>query len=1293
MPKLRLDPALKHISSVYIDKVQKTVRDATKKRINQNSLKLITNISDDMRKKIEDVLKEGETAGRSVAATASKLLKTGLDKGPFKSARRRAYLIARTELHRARQLGALDIFKAAGINYVVWMGIPEDGRICVYCKAKHGRNYHIDNIEEKPPLHPRCRCRLLPSDYQLEITPRRKGVTKMKITPTSHDYKYVVKLGKSLEKADVYIRTRFGKKEIVHKPIKWRITFADGKHVIIESKNRLLAMQEAKKHSNLTIQSVSVHDLEKSIFQKSESKYSCVLAELNPLMAKKVKEIIKLIDPEDLHEKTEDEDEPHITVLYGLHTEVPEDAKEVLRGTEFPLDASVVCAEVFKPEGRDYDVLVLSANSPDIEELNDKLGKLPNTTDFEFYHPHITVAYLKRGRGDKYQNIVTGLEGKALKFNVLEFSDKEQKKTEIDIEKARSHKYIKREGVKGNYKYTYPDDEIISTSLFPYPEKFIREKLKSGVVTDLKATIIWRSAGSTEALVEINGIKFVIDNSNRLKMAGVTTDYSKRDVIIPVAGKTGGELNEYLKQFPKLGKDDFPPSEVITEKVQKIAKQYNLKDVKLVGGSVRELNILDNELKKIAEHVTIDGHAGTGRNGGLEIDLGKIKDVASAAGVYDIDTNILTVSEIGWALAHEIGHYICVQNKTWDYDFFDLVEGDFLRQNIPGEKGEWIGLKQQMVGWVNKNISSAPAFFSDAYIPENKEAMFRQAVGNLILKLADYYATAPGLKDSIETEAARYPDFVANLRGWRNVSSDVQVQEPNLLSLGLDDPGPSDSEVMYNYELNVNEIFARVVHTYVNESATREFEYNPEYYLIVKEFGDKYLKTGLIKSFIILEKARSHKYIRREGLPGRYSYFYPEQKEQGITRKDLDDILNSPYVSSDEKIITNVLDEYWDDPDTKKLIAIRNQVLEDVRKKLQGIHYDENNLKRRLLTYSLEVNDYASHFPAIVYVSSSPTDEMTIGLELHQDGHFEMFEGNEEATPETLDLVNNLLGVGNKKIRVWSNQSHEIAEKIRAGTIPKGIFVSPKREVAEAYWGEGRELVNFEIPLKNLSQVSDIDWQVRESVRQDQIEDPLRFADRGIYETKSGKMVESPTTLDWKDLSLEDLKKLDQETIISVKFSGGRGGTSRQKIKVKRLILFNPAKQEIEGPEGTYEHRLATGLVKSNKKIGKSFDKTKFVLNKDRARAMIHRLHKSKVKYVPFRTDYGDITWAKRTERGFLLKNVRFGKGDAILLKAGRIGKITSVGKDGVTARDDTGNKYQILNKSITIVKQRRLEK
>jgi tRNA nucleotidyltransferase (CCA-adding enzyme) len=187
-----------------VSKVPKTVIERTKAHINNDALKLITNISEDMRAHIGDLLKEGEEAGRPIAATASKLLKTGLDKGVFKSARKRAYLIARTELHRARQEAAVDIYKAAKIEMVKWVGIPDDGRICEKCLALHGKNFHIDNVEVYPPLHPRCRCRLLPADYQLDIEvkkQKKEHVVNFKILPNPKDYKYVVKI-KKFKKSD-----------------------------------------------------------------------------------------------------------------------------------------------------------------------------------------------------------------------------------------------------------------------------------------------------------------------------------------------------------------------------------------------------------------------------------------------------------------------------------------------------------------------------------------------------------------------------------------------------------------------------------------------------------------------------------------------------------------------------------------------------------------------------------------------------------------------------------------------------------------------------------------------------------------------------------------------------------------------------------------------------------------------------------------------------------------------------------------------------------------------------------
>ena len=217
MPRVaKFDP--KDITTIYEQKVARRVIDATKSRINRDSLKLITNISNDMRDRIGELLKEGEEAGRSVAATASKLLTTGLDKGVFRSARKRAWLIAKTELHRSRQLAAIDIYKANNIKLVKWVVIDDD-RLCPMCRPRKNKIYHIDDISEEnlPPAHPRCRCRVIPSDLTLniEVKKTRAGkVMETKISPTPKDYKYVIKFKKSVP-IKGFVRTRRGKFETV----------------------------------------------------------------------------------------------------------------------------------------------------------------------------------------------------------------------------------------------------------------------------------------------------------------------------------------------------------------------------------------------------------------------------------------------------------------------------------------------------------------------------------------------------------------------------------------------------------------------------------------------------------------------------------------------------------------------------------------------------------------------------------------------------------------------------------------------------------------------------------------------------------------------------------------------------------------------------------------------------------------------------------------------------------------------------------------------------------------------
>jgi hypothetical protein len=78
----------------------------------------------------------------------------------------------------------------------------------------------------------------------------------------------------------------------------------------------------------------------------------------------------------------------------------------------------------------------LRVDSPDLNVLNEKLGELPHTDTHPVYQPHITLCYLKRGMGEKYRNLVTGLEGTNLSFTKVVFSPTKGNKVSIDLEKS-----------------------------------------------------------------------------------------------------------------------------------------------------------------------------------------------------------------------------------------------------------------------------------------------------------------------------------------------------------------------------------------------------------------------------------------------------------------------------------------------------------------------------------------------------------------------------------------------------------------------------------------------------------------------------------------------------------------------------------------------------------------------------------------------------------------------------------------------------------------------------------------
>lgn len=122
--------------------------------------------------------------------------------------------------------------------------------------------------------------------------------------------------------------------------------------------------------------------------------------------------------------------EPHVTVKYGLHTNKGDDVAPILKG-EKPIKVRLGKTGVFvgsekKIPGTDkpvpYDVVTVEVESEDLARLNKKLtDETENTTTFNDYKPHITLAYVKLGKGQKYANR-TNFEGQEYTFDGVTFS-------------------------------------------------------------------------------------------------------------------------------------------------------------------------------------------------------------------------------------------------------------------------------------------------------------------------------------------------------------------------------------------------------------------------------------------------------------------------------------------------------------------------------------------------------------------------------------------------------------------------------------------------------------------------------------------------------------------------------------------------------------------------------------------------------------------------------------------------------------------------------------------------------
>ena len=139
---------------------------------------------------------------------------------------------------------------------------------------------------------------------------------------------------------------------------------------------------------------------------KKVYKYGCVMLYFKiPTLDK----ILSEIEDSDVYDKKGFgvETTSHVTLLYGLHDDEIKDSEifDIVMDKKYP-DLFLVNPSLFE-NSDEYDVLKFDIKYPDknkvLHEINKELMvNFPYTTDFPKYHPHCTIAYLKKGEGKKY---------------------------------------------------------------------------------------------------------------------------------------------------------------------------------------------------------------------------------------------------------------------------------------------------------------------------------------------------------------------------------------------------------------------------------------------------------------------------------------------------------------------------------------------------------------------------------------------------------------------------------------------------------------------------------------------------------------------------------------------------------------------------------------------------------------------------------------------------------------------------------------------------------------------------
>jgi len=160
--------------------------------------------------------------------------------------------------------------------------------------------------------------------------------------------------------------------------------------------------------------------------------YSCVMLMFPSEDAKNVLDWSKQHIPDDKIFEDDDkgrEDEIHVTVLYGLHTNESGPVEEIMESHE---GFEIELGEISKFESKDYDVIKIGISGEALHKANKTLRELDFTSNYDEYKPHCTIAYVKKGSCDDLLGN-KDFTGQKVPVKELVFSPAEGDRTKIAL--------------------------------------------------------------------------------------------------------------------------------------------------------------------------------------------------------------------------------------------------------------------------------------------------------------------------------------------------------------------------------------------------------------------------------------------------------------------------------------------------------------------------------------------------------------------------------------------------------------------------------------------------------------------------------------------------------------------------------------------------------------------------------------------------------------------------------------------------------------------------------------------